>query len=135
MSYIKVEDKRLDTRGIYLWIENYAGNSVAVPDFKPSGEYKLQIRLKINGKITKKVYKFPKSKTLYKAVEQVSDGRLALIEEYKERGTLRPEKIEETPESDTFKAQWDAYIKDIKITARPGTIYNFESSYKTWFTQ
>ncbi len=32
----------------------------------------------------------------------------------------------------TFKDDFDAYIKDISLTARPASIKNFESSYKNW---
>ena len=116
----------------YLWLEDYAGDTVTI--FKPSGEYKLQIRIRTNGKLTKKTFKFPKSKTFRKAVEQVSDKRLDLKSEYGERGTLRPEKIEIKLKAKTFKDNWDKYIKDISLTARVGSIKNFESTYKTWLT-
>lgn len=130
MSYIKIDIEDLDTRGIYLWIDDYAGDTVTT--FKPTGEYKLQIRIKTHGKLTKKTFKFPKSKTFRKAVEQVSDKRLDLKSEYDERGTLRPIKIEQTIKAKTFKENWDKYIKNISLTAKIGSIKNFESSYKTW---
>lgn len=132
MSYINVDIPDLDTRGIYLWLENYAGDTVST--FKPIGEYKLQIRIKTNGKLTKKTFKFPKSKTFRKAVEQVSDKRLNLKSEYNERGTLRPEKITIEAKAKIFKENWDKYIKDISVTAKAGSIKNFESTYKTWLT-
>lgn len=132
MSYIKVDIEDLDTRGIYLWLEDYAGDSITT--IKPTGEFKLQIRIKTNGKLTKKTFKFPKSKTFRKAVEQVSDKRLDLKSEYDERGTLRPEKIVVEVKANTFKDNWDKYIKDISVTARSGSIKNFESTYKTWLT-
>lgn len=132
MSYIKVDIQDLDTRGIYLWLEEYAGGTVST--FKPSGEYKLQIRIKTNGKLTKKTFKFPKSKTFKKAVEQVSDKRLDLKSEYDERGTLRPKKTVVEVKTKTFKDNWDKYLKDISVTAKMSSIKNFESTYKTWLT-
>lgn len=130
LSYIKVEIDKLDTRGIYLWLKDYEANSIST--FKPNGEFKLQIRIKTKGKLTKKTFKFPKSKTFRKAVEEVSNKRLDLVSEYNERGTLRPEKIIVEKKSKTFKENWDKYIKDISISAKTGTIKNFESTYKTW---
>ena len=132
MSYIKVDIPELDTRGIYLWLEDYAGDIVST--FKPTGEFKLQIRIKTNGKLTKKTFKFPKSKTFRKAVEQVSDKRLDLKSEYDERGTLRPEKIEVKVKEKTFKDNWDKYIEDVSLTAKISSINNFQSTYKTWLT-
>ena len=130
MSYIKIDIEDLDTRGIYLWLDDYAGDTVTT--FKPMGEYKLQIRIKTLGKLTKKTFKFPKSKTFRKAVEQVSDKRLELKSEYDERGTLRPKKIEKEVKARTFKDNWDRYLKDIALTAKISSIKNFESTYKTW---
>ncbi len=74
MSYVKTDYPKIDNRGIYLWIENYAGDTVT--EFKPTTEYKLLLRIKVKGKVTKKVYPFPKDKTFKKAIETVSDCRV-----------------------------------------------------------
>ena len=101
MSYIKVDIPLLDCRGIYLWIENYAGDTVT--EYKATGEFKILIRMKLNNKSVKKVFKFPRDKSFKKAVEDVSSKRLHLKDEYKERGTLKQEKvIEEQKEPERY---------------------------------
>ena len=134
MSFIKVEDRRVDTRGIYLWLDDYAGSSIDVPEFKASSDYKLQIRLKIHGKITKKVFPFPRTKTLYKAIESVNDKRLSLIEKFKLNGTLKDKKVSPVIAADTFKAKWDKYMDRLELTARPATIKNYTHIYNNWLS-
>jgi len=64
-----------------------------VSAFNPKQDYKLQIRLKLSGCITKKVFHFRAADTFVKSIEKVSNQRLPLKEEYIRRGTLKPEKV------------------------------------------
>lgn len=124
MKWNKLNIDNRDCRGLYLWWD-FAGKEITSADiddkhFKLNGDYKIQIRMKIDGKIAKKVRTYPKNKTIRGAIDLVNAERLNLKSEYRENGTLKPAKIvpQVVEKVEDFETAWSEYLEYIQSPIR-----------------
>ncbi len=104
----------------------------ALKDIKLTGSYKILLRLKVNGHVSKKTFDFDRSRTLSKAIDLVNDQRLALREKLKTTGSLK-EKAPERVELKTVGTEWKKYITEKSIKLSGGTILGYQGRYDTHF--
>ncbi len=135
-KYIRVKLSNSNCTGISLAVDTNDAvkdiTSVIEANKYINGNYKLQLRLKINGKASKKVFYFnTKDIGFKKSIDLVSASRESLKKKLATKGTLREKYTENNIESNTFLEQAKLYIKQKSISLRESSIQNYSTNLLT----
>ncbi len=102
-------------------------------DVRVTGNYKIVLRLKVHGHVSKKTFNFDRYKTLSKAIDIVNDQRLTLRQQLKETGSLRDIR-EARVEVKTVGSEWKLYIDERAIELSDGTIWMYQGRYDKYLS-
>ncbi len=102
-------------------------------ELKFKGSYKIILRIKVHGHVSKKTFNFDRYKTLSKSIDMVNDKRLSLRKQLLETGSLRKKRKERT-EVKTVGGEWKLYIKERAIELSEGTIWMYKGRYDKYLS-
>lgn len=133
--HTKINIPSRQTNGMYLIYDHTEPikDITNVKDVRITSNYKLVLRLKVNGHVSKKTFDFDRYKTLSKAIDIVNDQRLSLRERLKTTGSLRDDKPLRV-EVKTVGSEWKLYIDERAIELRSGTIGMYQCRYDQYLS-
>lgn len=135
-KYIRVKLNNSNCTGISLAVDNDVNvkeiTSVKEVSKYINDNYKLQLRLKIKGKASKKVFHFnTKEIGFKKSIDYVSASREELRKKLATKGTLRDKYAENSIEANTSLEQAKLFIKQKSISLRESSIENYSTNLLT----
>jgi len=137
-KYISIKILNKDCKGMFLYC------STDLKKITSTGEankligkiFKIQLRIRVNGKRGKKTFSFAKDKiTFLKAIEHVASKRDEVRETLRNNGTLIEPKIINdadtiTKQQDTFYDRMSYFLETKAVSARASTIQNYSTALK-----
>lgn len=132
-KYIRVKIPNSNCTGISLAVnsELQVKEITSVKDANKyiNGNYKLQLRIKVNGKASKKVFYFNSREIGFKkSIDEVSSSREKVKEQLVNNGTLRNKYVEKDTKDITFLDEAKEFIKKKSISLRKGSIQNYSTN-------
>jgi len=117
------------TSGMYLLdVETNSKEITDLKQVKLIGNYRIMLKLRVNGKLSSKTFTFPKRKTVAKAIEDVNDKRKELKQKLAKDGTLRDKKKQENAPL-TFSKAWESLFAIRKTHLREASLRTYQSDY------
>lgn len=133
--HTKINIPSRQTQGMYLVYDHSEPikDITNVKEIRITNNYKIILRVKVNGHVSKKTFDFDRYKTLSKAIDIVNDNRLALREQLKSTGSLR-EIAPIRDEVKTVGSEWKLYIEERAIQLSDGTIWSYQGRYDQYLS-
>ena len=132
-KYVRVKIPKSNCTGLSLEIDSDINvkELTSIKDVNKyiNGDYKLQLRVKVNGKASKKVFYFNTREIGFKkSVDEVSSARETVKKQLSTKGTLRNQNKDFLDNDTTFLIHANNFIETKSISVREGTIQNYKTN-------